>query len=130
MIIRRERGQERPEKRTVGKREPGTRPRVKKGETTANDQGRKSFGSRPDPREATAGKRVGKTKVIKTSSGYDRIDHLTRNTGIASHNNFQFLSGSPALFCPGKIGCCKFDEVQWTKSFTWFASDSPAYSRD
>ena len=69
MIIRRERGQERPEKRTVGKREPGTRPRVKKGETTANDQGRKSFGSRPDPREATAGKRVGKTKVIKTSSG-------------------------------------------------------------
>jgi 23S rRNA pseudouridine2605 synthase len=69
MIIRRERGQERPEKRTVGKREPGTRPRVKKGETTANDQGRKSFGSRPDPRETTAGKRVGKTKVIKTSSG-------------------------------------------------------------
>ncbi len=69
MIIRRERGQERPDKRTVGKREPGTRPRVRKGESTTGDQGRKSNASRPDSRELTAGKRVGKTKVLKTASG-------------------------------------------------------------
>lgn len=69
MIIRRERGQERPDKRTVGNREPGTRPRVKKGESTSNDQGRKPYGSRTDSRELTAGKRVGKTKVLKTTSG-------------------------------------------------------------
>jgi len=69
MIIRRERGQERPDKRTVGKREPGTRPRVAKGESTSNDQGRKPFGSRPDSRELTGGKRDGKKKVLKTTSG-------------------------------------------------------------
>jgi len=69
MIIRRERGQERPDKRTVGNREPGTRPRVKKGESSANDQGRKPYASRPDSRELTEGKRVGKTKVLKTNSG-------------------------------------------------------------
>jgi len=69
MIIRRERGQERPDKRTVGKREPGTRPRVTKGESTTNDQGRKPFGSRPDSRELTGGKRDGKKKVLKTTSG-------------------------------------------------------------
>ena len=69
MIIRRERGQERPDKRTVGKREPGTRPRVKKGESTTSDQGRKSNFTRADSRELTSGKRVGKTKVLKTASG-------------------------------------------------------------
>ncbi len=69
MIIRRERGQERPDKRTVGKREPGTRPRVAKGESTSNDQGRKPFGSRPDSRDLTGGKRDGKKKVLKTTSG-------------------------------------------------------------
>lgn len=69
MIIRRERGQERPDKRTVGKREPGTRPRVKKGESTTSDQGRKSNFTRTDSRELTTGKRVGKTKVLKTASG-------------------------------------------------------------
>ncbi len=69
MIIRRERGQERPDKRTVGKREPGTRPRVRKGESAASDQGRKPYAGRTDSRELTSGKRVGKTKVIKTASG-------------------------------------------------------------
>jgi len=69
MIIRRERGQERPDKRTVGNREPGTRPRVKKGESSTSDQGRKPYGSRPDSREVTGGKRDGKKKVLKTTSG-------------------------------------------------------------
>lgn len=69
MIIRRERGQERPDKRTVGKREPGTRPRVRKGESTTSDQGRKSNVTRTDSREITSGKRIGKTKVLKTTSG-------------------------------------------------------------
>jgi len=69
MIIRRERGQERPDKRTVGKREPGTRPRVTKSESASTDQGRKPFGSRPDSRELTGGKRDGKKKVLKTTSG-------------------------------------------------------------
>jgi len=69
MIIRRERGQERPDKRTVGNREPGTRPRVKKGESASSDQGRKPYGSRPDSRELMGGKRDGKKKVLKTTSG-------------------------------------------------------------
>ena len=69
MIIRRERGQERPDKRTVGTREPGTRPRIRKGESTASDQSRKPLGGRSDSRDSTTGKRVGKTKVIKTTSG-------------------------------------------------------------
>ena len=68
MIIRRERGQERPEKRTVGKREPGTRPRVKR-EAAPADQSRRPAGSRSETRELTSGKRLGKTKVIKTVSG-------------------------------------------------------------
>lgn len=69
MIIRRERGQERQEKRTVGKREPGTRPRIRKEESTASDQGRKPYAGRTDSRELNSGKRVGKTKVLKTASG-------------------------------------------------------------
>jgi 23S rRNA pseudouridine2605 synthase len=77
MIIKRERGQERTEKRTVGKRETGTRPRVetgtrpriKKEDSAPRDQGRRPFSSRPEPKETVSGKRVGKTKVIKTSSG-------------------------------------------------------------
>jgi 23S rRNA pseudouridine2605 synthase len=69
MIIRRARGQERADKRTVGNREPGTRPRVKKEESTARDQGRRPFSGRPDTREPLSGKRVGKLKVIKTASG-------------------------------------------------------------
>ena len=69
MIIRRERGQERPEKRTVGKREPGTRPRVRKSDPTMSDQGRKPYTGRTDSRELTSGKRVGKSKVLKTASG-------------------------------------------------------------
>jgi 23S rRNA pseudouridine2605 synthase len=69
MIIRRARGQERTDKRTVGNREPGTRPRVQKGESTARDQGRRPFSSRPETREPLSGKRVGKLKVIKTTSG-------------------------------------------------------------
>ena len=69
MIIRRERGQERPDKRTVGKREPGTRPRIRKGESTPGDQSRRPFSGRTDSKELTSGKRVGKTKVIKTASG-------------------------------------------------------------
>jgi len=69
MIIRRERGQERQDKRTVGKREPGTRPRVKKGDSAGSDQSRKPFAGRTETRELTTGKRVGKTKVLKTASG-------------------------------------------------------------
>ncbi len=69
MIIRRGRGQERTDKRTVEKREPGTRPRVKKGESGPTDQGRKSFGSRVESKDPTSGKRLGKTKVLKTASG-------------------------------------------------------------
>jgi 23S rRNA pseudouridine2605 synthase len=69
MIIRRERGQERPDKRTVGKREPGTRPRIGRGESTPSDQSRKPYAGRPDSRELNSGKRVGKTKVLKTTSG-------------------------------------------------------------
>lgn len=69
MIIRRGRGQERTDKRTVEKREPGTRPRVKKGESGPTDQGRKSFGSRVESKDPTSGKRLGKTKVLKTVSG-------------------------------------------------------------
>jgi len=69
MIIRRERGQERPLGRTVGKREPGTRPRIRKEEQATNDQGRKSQTGRLDLRDLNSGKRVGKTKVLKTSSG-------------------------------------------------------------
>ena len=69
MIIKRERGQERQEKRTVGKREPGTRPRIKKEESTLGDQGRKPFSRRNDSKDLPSGKRVGKTKVLKTVSG-------------------------------------------------------------
>ncbi len=69
MIIRRGRGQERLEKRTVEKREPGTRPRVRKGDSFPGDQSRRSSGGRTDSRELTSGKRVGKTKVLKTASG-------------------------------------------------------------
>ncbi len=69
MIIRRSRGQERTDSRTVGRREPGTRPRVQKGASSSSDQGRRPFSGRPDTREPLAGKRVGKTKVIKTASG-------------------------------------------------------------
>jgi 23S rRNA pseudouridine2605 synthase len=69
MIIRRERGQERPEKRTVGKREPGTRPRFRKSDPTMSDQGRKPYPGRTDSRELASGKRVGKSKVLKTASG-------------------------------------------------------------
>jgi 23S rRNA pseudouridine2605 synthase len=69
MIIRRGRGQERTDKRTVEKREPGTRPRVKKGESGPTDQGRKSPGGRSESKDSTSGKRLGKTKVLKTVSG-------------------------------------------------------------
>ena len=69
MIIRRERGQERTDKRTVEKREPGTRPRVRKGESSPGDQSRRPFTGRSDSRESISGKRVGKTKVLKTASG-------------------------------------------------------------
>jgi 23S rRNA pseudouridine2605 synthase len=69
MIIRRERGQERAEKRTVGKREPGTRPRIRKTEPNPADQGRRTYQGRPNSGELTSGKRVGKTKVLKTASG-------------------------------------------------------------
>ena len=69
MIIRRGRGQEREDKRTVGKREPGTRPRVKKMDSAHVDQSRRPAGPRSDSRELSSGKRVGKTKVLKTASG-------------------------------------------------------------
>ena len=69
MIIRRGRGQEREDKRTVDKKEPGTRPRVRKGSSAPSDQSRKSNTGRSEAKDATAGKRVGKTKVIKTASG-------------------------------------------------------------
>jgi len=69
MIIRRGRGQEREDMRTVGKREPGTRPRVKKADSAPSDQSRRTAGPRSDSRELSSGKRVGKTKVLKTASG-------------------------------------------------------------
>lgn len=69
MIIRRSRGQERTDSRTVGKREPGTRPRVQKGGSSAGDQGRRPLSGRTEAREVTSGKRIGKTKVIRTASG-------------------------------------------------------------
>ena len=69
MIIRRGRGQERAEKRTVEKREPGTRPRIKRSDNPNTDQSRRPAGPRSESRELTSGKRVGKTKVIKTTSG-------------------------------------------------------------
>jgi len=69
MIIRRGRGQEREDKRTVEKREPGTRPRVKKMDSAQGDQSRRPAGPRSDSRELSSGKRVGKTKVLKTASG-------------------------------------------------------------
>ena len=69
MIIRRGRGQEREDKRTVEKREPGTRPRIRKSDSAQGDQSRRPAGPRTDPRELTSGKRVGKTKVLKTASG-------------------------------------------------------------
>ncbi|MEI6139341.1 MAG: pseudouridine synthase [Mariniphaga sp.] len=69
MIIKRERGQERTTSRTVGKREPGTRPRVSKRDSTPTDQGRRPYSPRPERGEPVSGKRIGKTKVIKTSSG-------------------------------------------------------------
>ena len=69
MIIRRGRGQEREDKRTVEKREPGTRPRVKKMDSAQGDQSRRPAGPRSDSRDLSSGKRVGKTKVLKTASG-------------------------------------------------------------
>ena len=69
MIIRRGRGQERTDKRTVEKREPGTRLRIKKGVSAPADQSRRPSGPRSDQRELGSGKRVGKTKVLKTASG-------------------------------------------------------------
>jgi 23S rRNA pseudouridine2605 synthase len=69
MIIRRERGQERMEKRTVGKREPGTRPRVRKGESNTGDQSRRPYTGRTESGGSASGKRIGKTKVLKTASG-------------------------------------------------------------
>jgi 23S rRNA pseudouridine2605 synthase len=69
MIIKRERGQERTTSRTVGKREPGTRPRVSKGDSAPTDQGRRPYSPRPERGEPVSGKRIGKTKVIKTTSG-------------------------------------------------------------
>ena len=81
MIIRRERGQERPDKRTVGNREPGTRPRVRKGESAPGDQSRRSFSSRNEPKDLTSGKRVGKTKVFKTESGSKPPSNATGRFG-------------------------------------------------
>ena len=69
MIIRRARGQERTDKRTVEKREPGTRPRIHKGGASQGDQSRRPAGSRSEPKDLGSGKRVGKTKVLKTASG-------------------------------------------------------------
>ncbi|MEI7523089.1 MAG: pseudouridine synthase [Mariniphaga sp.] len=69
MIIRRGRGQERTDKRTVEKREPGTRPRIHKGESSQGDQSRRPAGSRSEQKDLSSGKRVGKTKVLKTASG-------------------------------------------------------------
>lgn len=69
MVIKRERGQERTEQRTVEKRGPGTRPRIRKGDTAPTDQGRRPLSGRPDRGGPVSGKRIGKTKVIKTKSG-------------------------------------------------------------
>jgi 23S rRNA pseudouridine2605 synthase len=70
MAIRRERGQERPEKRTVVKREAGTRPRIRKEGSAREDRN-----ERPDPHRGSSakpasGKRVGKTKVLRTLASH------------------------------------------------------------
>ena len=81
MIIRRGRGQEREDKRTVEKREPGTRPRVKKGDSAPTDQSRRPSGPRSDSRDLSSGKRLGKTKVIKTASGSRPAAPVTNRFG-------------------------------------------------
>jgi len=73
MATRRERGQERPEKRTVGKREPGTRPRVSKEESKARDWNQRRSSDRNSSEAPAAGKRVGKTKVLRTAATHTVI---------------------------------------------------------
>jgi len=68
MAIRRERGQERTEKRTVGKREAGTRPRIKREESAPREQNKRTFKGKRMDEQPASGKRVGKTKVIRTVS--------------------------------------------------------------
>ena len=72
MAIRRG-GQERPEKRTVGKREPGTRPRVSKEESKARDWNERRHSDRNTPASPASGKRVGKTKVLRTAATHTVI---------------------------------------------------------
>lgn len=69
MTTRRERGQERPEKRTVGKREPGTRPRIKKEESAPRDWNERKRTDR-NAETPVSGKRVGKTKVLRTAANH------------------------------------------------------------
>jgi len=70
MAIRRDRGQERPEKRTVGKREPGTRPRIKKEESAKRDWNKKPDTERGSFEKPASGKRIGKTKVLRTAANH------------------------------------------------------------
>jgi 23S rRNA pseudouridine2605 synthase len=68
MAIRRDRGQERPEKRTVGKREPGTRPRINKEAPAPRDWNQSPESERGTFAKPASGKRIGKTKVLRTAA--------------------------------------------------------------
>ena len=140
MIIRRERGQERPDKRTVGKREPGTRPRIRKGESAASDQGRKSNVPRTDSRELTSGKRVGKTKVLKTVSGSkptmgtgrfgkERTSDVFRRNVIEKRPERKFEGAESDQFVnkTGKVLRGKFGKQNLNNEFN--ATQKPSISR-
>ncbi len=91
-MIRRERGQERNEKRTVGNRLEGKRPRVKKFEAKGED---KDYGSKSSG-TSFSGKRMGKSRIIKTtakSEGAGERRPVKRlSTGVAHKTS----AGSPS----------------------------------
>ena len=75
MVIRRERGQERPEKRTVGKSASTRRPRISKNESKGE---KKNFGSERTG-APTLGKRIGKSRPSKFAERRDsRIGRESR----------------------------------------------------
>jgi 23S rRNA pseudouridine2605 synthase len=68
MAVRRERGQERTEKRTVGKREAGKRPRIQKDHSPTFARDEKPGPARGLRTKPSSGKRIGKTKVLRTAT--------------------------------------------------------------
>lgn len=73
-MLRRERGQERPEKRTVGKSESGKRPRIQKSESKKNDRDSGMSNDR------SSGPRVGKSRTTRFSPS-DNDTRAKRETG-------------------------------------------------